>query len=316
MHSWLASIKQQLTRQFIDKTLPHALVFSGVNGSGHEELGHWLSGLLICQTAEHITQYHENEILTACGYCKTCKLHRADNYPDHMTLSTDKSTLGVDAVRGVSAFFEKTSHIGHAKTALIPEADKMTISAANALLKTLEEPTDNSYIILTTEQRANLLATIVSRCQVIEIRPPVGAELLANMNQQVNDPFVNLSHFPELSDEKVAASYHAFIDNLQNYLCYHQNRAQLVAQLTEQKHAYRWFEKLIVDMMRDCWNWQSIDNSLTELAKAMNKDKLWQIYNCLQSANKQLQTLTQINKSFLTEKLLVDISFILKSTEE
>ena len=86
--------------------------------------------------------------------------------------------------RVCNRFLQTTAHIGKFKTVLIENAQTMTQAAANALLKTLEEPTANSIIILVTNDIEMLLPTIVSRCRVLNIRPNVGQALLQSMSDQ------------------------------------------------------------------------------------------------------------------------------------
>ncbi len=321
MQAWLQTTQQQLSRQLQASKLPHALLFSGVKGAGHEELALWLTQVLLCQ------HYHvdSQNILHACKQCKTCQLFASNSYPDHITLSTDKATIGVDEVRTLSHFFEKTAHIGTAKTAWVKQADTMTISAANALLKTLEEPTSNSFIILTTNSAETLLPTIISRCQQFTIRPPVGENLFAAFstgdvqratlqdNQKKPDLFANLSHYSELSDVVVAKDFQAFQHNIKQYLCYHAHRAELLKILVDNSNAMRWFEKVIVDLTREQWHWNSTASH--DIKSTLDAEQLWQVYRLIQTANMKLKTLVQVNRQFLSEKLLVDISRIVNSAE-
>lgn len=322
MQTWLQNTQRQLSKQIQTSKLPHGLLLSGVTGSGYQELSLWLVQVLLCQN------YHADElnILQPCSQCKTCKLFVSYNYPDHITVSTDKSTIGVEEVRKLSQFFEKTAHIGHLKTALIIQADLMTISAANALLKTLEEPTPNSFIILTTECAETLLPTVISRCQQIKIRPPVGEKLLAEykttneqgfalkQSSEKSDLFTNLSHYPELSNETVANDFSLFHDNVIQYLCYHQQRAEVLKTLVDSRDGMRWFEKVIVDIMRQQWHWDTAKPNSREMN--IGAEKIWQIHRLLQTANMKLKTLVQINRQFLSEKLLVDISQVINEAEE
>ncbi|WP_085297153.1 DNA polymerase III subunit [Cognaticolwellia mytili] len=319
MQAWLKTTQQQLSRQVQSNKLPHALLFSGVKGAGHEELALWLTQILLCQ------HYYVDDlnILHACKQCKACKLSASNSYPDHITLSTDKATIGVDEVRKLSQFFEKTAHIGTAKTAWVKQADTMTVSAANALLKTLEEPTVNSFIILTTNSAETLLPTIISRCQQFKIRPPMGENLFAAFstddgqqaslqdNQKKSDLFANLSHYSELSDASVANDFQTFRNNIKQYLCYHAHRAELLKALVDNSNAMRWFEKVIVDLTREQWRWSMTKSSGVEIN--LDAEQLWQIYRLIQTANMKLKTLVQVNRQFLSEKLLVDISRIVYS---
>jgi DNA polymerase-3 subunit delta' len=322
MQAWLQETQQQLSRQLKTNKLPHGLLFSGVSGAGYEELSLWLVKVLLCQNSE----LDSVGVSQACGQCKTCQLFASSSYPDHITLKSSKATIGVDEVRSLSHFFEKTAHIGIAKTALVRQADTMTISAANALLKTLEEPTSNSFIILTTDRPETLLPTIISRCQQIKIRPPVGESLLAAFDNDGSnnttfedsegkkDLFANLSHYNELSDSDTARAFELFRENVKQYLCYHQQRADLLKTLTDEKSAMRWFEKIMVDLMRNHWNWDvSMSNSPIV---TLSTEQLWQVYGLIQNVNMKLKTLVQVNRQFLSEKLLVDITNIVNKAEE
>ncbi|TWX73957.1 DNA polymerase III subunit delta' [Colwellia sp. C1TZA3] len=338
MKTWLLALQQQLSRQIRENKLPHALLFSGVDGAGQEEIAHWLINVLLCQNLKEdasqdltqgitqgITQEKDESLsqvsqeaasdkpftFQPCGDCKTCKLFANNSYPDHLTIVNDKNTIGVDAIRKLSQFFEKTAHIGIAKTALVNHADTMTVSAANALLKTLEEPTSQSFIMLTTHSSDVLLATIISRCQKFEIRPPVGKKLLAEYKKQGDDAFVNLSHLSELTDEATAVAFTAFRDKVKGYLCAHQHRAELLAILVEHRDGFRWLEKIVVNLMRNHWGWPTAGHQ-NEQESVINKQQLWQVYNLVQAANIKLKTLVQINRQFLSEKLLADISVVVK----
>ena len=332
MKTWLVTIQQQLSRQFRDNKLPHALLFSGVEGAGQEEIAQWLIKVLLCQSiklnaeskidkANKVDQQNSGKskqtpfILEPCGHCKTCKLYANNSYPDHLTIVSDKKNIGVELIRDLSHFFEKTAHIGFMKTALVNQADTMTISAANALLKTLEEPTANSFIILTTHNSDLLLPTIISRCHEFEIRPPVGKDLLAEYGQQGNDPFVNLSHLTEISDQETAIAFVVFRDKVTHYLTSHQYRADILTILVEHQYGYRWLEKVIVNLMRFQHGWPTIESENKHLA-VINKQQLWDIYNLVQQANGKLKTVVQVNKQFLSEKLLADITAVVQNNAQ
>ncbi|ASP49589.1 hypothetical protein [Cognaticolwellia beringensis] len=326
MKTWLLALQQQLSRQIREKKLPHALLISGVDGAGQQDIAQWLIKVLLCDSVkqdlnDNISQLSKNEsseaplILQPCGFCKTCKLYAKDSYPDHLTVVSDKKTIGVELIRSLSHFFEKTAHIGLVKTALVNHADTMTISAANALLKTLEEPTSDSFIILTTHSSDLLLPTIISRCHEFEIRPPVGKALLAEYGQQGDDAFVNLSHLNELSDDSTAIAFVTFRDKVKDYLFAHQHRADILAILVEHHDGFRWLEKILVNLMRQQWGWPTAE-STDEQVNVINKQQLWRVYNLVQVANGQLKTLVQINRQFLSEKLLADISVVLQSNAQ
>jgi len=103
----------------------------------------------------------------------------ADHHPDLHWLfpEEDKTAVSVEQVREAAAALNLKAHAGGAKVVLLEQADRMTTAAANALLKTLEEPSDDTYLLLLADQPNRLPATIRSRCQRLSIAPPSRAEL-------------------------------------------------------------------------------------------------------------------------------------------
>ncbi len=98
----------------------------------------------------------------------------ADRHPDLHWLhpEEDKETISVDQVRDITATFTLTAHRGGAKVVVIEPAEALTTAAANALLKTLEEPSPRGYLLLLSHQPGRLPATIRSRCQHVALPPP------------------------------------------------------------------------------------------------------------------------------------------------
>jgi len=317
MKPWLTEQKMLLSRQIIDNRLPHAMLFSGVAGSGKLELAQWLIQVLLCQ---HPIKNSESHLLKSCRQCKTCQLYQSQTYPDHIIVSSQTKSIGVDEVRLVSRFLEKKSHIGINKTVLIPMAEKMTVSAANALLKTLEEPTDNSVIVLLSCDADSLLPTIISRSRLINLRPPVGNALLdglvkngeINSVPDINEHFINLTHLPELSDKKTQQQFLDFQEKLFIYLAYQQGQTLVLKTLVDEPSALRWLETITVNLMRVNYDWLAAsklnDDLRQRLEQKLKPDTLWKIYQVIVNSNKQMKSYSQVNNQFVMEKLLIDIS--------
>ena len=159
-----------------DGRLGHALLLSGAPGMGKEQVARVLAQRLLCATpaADGL----------ACGQCRGCRLFAAGTHPDlrHVTFELNdkgdkfRSEIIVDQIRDLGQWFALTPQLGGAQVALIVPADKLNGSAANALLKTLEEPSRDRYLILVTDLPGRLPATIRSRCPKLEFRPPPRAE--------------------------------------------------------------------------------------------------------------------------------------------
>ncbi|WP_413623572.1 DNA polymerase III subunit delta' [Luteibacter sp. Lutesp34] len=150
--------------------LPHALLLAGPAGLGKRDfLAAFVKGLL-CQ---HPVGGE------ACGTCRACQLVDAGTHPDLITLSfglrkdgVTRSEIVVDQVRDLSQRLSMASQFGGWQVVTIDPADAMNAAAANALLKTLEEPTPSTLLVLVADQPARLPATIRSRCQRIDFLVP------------------------------------------------------------------------------------------------------------------------------------------------
>lgn len=163
--TWLQAPLEQLWQLRVHDKLHHALLFTGVAGVGKGWLVQQLVQRLLCQRPEQ----------APCGQCKSCLLLASGHHPDFLALQVD-SSIGVDTIRQVSSFFQQSSQQGGAKIVAIPAAHKMTEAAANALLKTLEEPGQQCYLLLQTDHPQRLLPTILSRCQAWPIATPSRAQ--------------------------------------------------------------------------------------------------------------------------------------------
>jgi DNA polymerase-3 subunit delta' len=309
MKDWLLQEKLLLSQQIASGKLPHALLINGVKGSGKYELANWLINVLLCQSPELSAS---SKITSACGQCKTCRLYKSNTYPDNLFVEADKTTIGVDSIRKVGRFFEKTAQLGYSKTVLIFAAETMTIAAANALLKTLEEPTANSFIILLSSSRDTLLPTIISRCRLIEIRPPVGEALLEQLEQVGGNHYSNLSHGPELFDQNIQLQYsefeHSFIAHLQGDV----EKTKWLKMLNDSPEALRWLEKILTNLMRTKNGWLAVNSVNIGKKVKLHRDILWQIYLKLQIMTKQVNMLSQVNRQFMMEKFIADIDHILQ----
>ena len=290
MHSWLDQQQLLLSKQITQIKLPHAILINGVEGAGKGELAQWLIQVLSCTNPENVQQV---------------LLHKSNTFPDHLYIESGGKSIGVDQVRQASRFFEKKAQLGQCKTALITDAHQMTVSAANALLKTLEEPNADNYIVLLTSEVDTLLPTIISRCFIIDIRPPVGEKLLAELKKSGTDPFVNLSHLKELSDSSVNERYQHFENCIFAFLQKKSiKHSEILGLLNESTDSVRWLEKVMVKLMRQQYNWLEGDSLL-------NEQEIWSIYQLFLSAIKQLKVLMQANRQFIFEKLLVDITAVI-----
>ena len=311
------SFTVQLTAQMQANKLPHAILLHGPIGSGKTELAHWLTSALAC----HQPVYNGAEI-NACQQCKACLLIKSQTYPDHLTLMAHGASLGVDDIRHANSFLEKTAQLGGYKTVLIPDAQAMTIAAANALLKTLEEPTKNSLLVLMVRDIDMLLPTIVSRCHVLSIRSVVGKALFEKLGAQAlgqseilksEENYYNLTHLPELSESEVYQGYMAFRQHYIAFLNGQTNEHSLLQLALQTPHAIRWLEKITCNLLRQAQFPQNDEQSDTAEIN-LPIDVFNQLYKVIIKHTKVIKSYTQANEQFVVEQLLMALNDIVKSS--
>lgn len=174
---WLAPTWSALSAALDTQHLHHALLFGGPRGHGKRALADALAAAALC------TQRTANGY--ACGTCKSCLLVAAGTHPDLVRITFElrddgkpRTEITVDQLRVVCQRLALSSQFGGLQIAIVDPADAMNASAANALLKTLEEPATGTVILLIADDPARLPATIRSRCQRIDLPPPTRQEAL------------------------------------------------------------------------------------------------------------------------------------------
>lgn len=165
---WQTEQWQQVEKQLQSGLLPHAYLFSGLEGIGKFDFAKHLAKSLLCEDSR------AKSTSEPCGHCKQCKLLNAGTHPDLKIIEPEdaSSVLKIDTIRALVGFFQQSSLQGGRKVAILFPAEALNINAANALLKTLEEPTSDSIIILVCHSVGQLLPTIRSRCQVLDFNVP------------------------------------------------------------------------------------------------------------------------------------------------
>lgn len=177
-YPWLNGPYRQLIAQYQGDRGHHALLMHAARGMGDEALVYGLSRWLLCQ-------HPEGE--KSCGKCHSCNLMIAGNHPDWHVLTPEKgkSSLGVEPVRQLIETLYNFSQQGGAKVVWLPHAELLTEAAANALLKTLEEPPENTYFLLGCHEPSRLLPTLRSRCFYWHLATPDAAHASQWISRQL-----------------------------------------------------------------------------------------------------------------------------------
>lgn len=166
---WLSEPWRSIQTRLADRRLPHALLLVGERGVGKRAFADAVAALLVCDRP----QPGESGYLLACGQCKQCELIAGESHPDIRRYRPEKSRMvKVDQVRALSGFAVASPQVARHKVAIIDRADQLNINAANALLKTLEEPLADVTLLLLQEHGRPVLPTIRSRCQSLVLPLP------------------------------------------------------------------------------------------------------------------------------------------------
>lgn len=177
-YPWLNQPYRHIIGQHQVGRAHHALLIQAIDGMGDDALVWGVSRWLMCQQPDG---------MKSCGVCHGCQLMQAQTHPDWYRLEPEKgkSTLGIDAVRQVTEKLYHFAQQGGAKVVWLPDAAQLSEAAANALLKTLEEPPANSWFFLGSREPSRLLATLRSRCMVLALTPPDEAQSLQWLSRQM-----------------------------------------------------------------------------------------------------------------------------------
>ncbi len=174
---WLKPQMSALQAARAADRLPHALLIHDAAGAGGDWLARWAAQLTLCTNAS----------AAPCGNCASCRRVEAGQHPDFVVVqpTDDSKQIRIEQVRELASELALTSHQGGYKVGILTPADAFNRFAANCLLKTLEEPSPRTLLILVVRTPSLLPATILSRCQRIAVRTPKRADSVAWLEANV-----------------------------------------------------------------------------------------------------------------------------------
>ena len=176
---WLQNQINQWQQLVVSEQVPHAVLLNSAKGLGKLELAKEMAQIAMC----------ENIVSGSyCKQCSACELFKVGNHPDFTLIAAEKNTIKVEQIRKLSKDIRLSATKGQYRVVVIENAEQMNKAAANALLKTLEEPPNKVVLILTTSEMGRLLPTIKSRCVKINIVPPSLNNSLAWLQSLLNKP--------------------------------------------------------------------------------------------------------------------------------
>lgn len=157
-------LRQALTQHH----LPHAFLFTGVEGVGKRSTALVLAKAVNCDNGDGAD---------SCGHCLSCRKAASGNHPDIFTIKRDGPFIKIEQIRALQRRLRFRPLEARFRVIIVEDAQNMKAEAANALLKVLEEPPAGNLIILTATDTTALLPTIVSRCLHLPFQPLATAEI-------------------------------------------------------------------------------------------------------------------------------------------
>lgn len=156
-------IKNDLRQLLAEKRLPHALLFTGIEGIGKNLTAKVLAKVLFCS----------GEKEKPCNNCPSCRAFDAKNHPDFYCLEPEgkANNIKIEQIRQMQSQIALSPYLADKRVVIINDAETMNEAAENSLLKTLEEPTGDVVFILVTANKDLLLPTILSRCMKLYFAP-------------------------------------------------------------------------------------------------------------------------------------------------
>jgi DNA polymerase-3 subunit delta' len=309
---WLDSAMARIRQAAGAGRMPHSLLLLSQPGLGVEFLAQWIMAYVLCDDPDK----------RPCGVCASCLLLNADNHPDALVVRVeeDAKQIKVEQVRTLVDALTLKSYRGGYKAGLIEGADALNANGANAFLKTLEEPTQNTVLILTANPNHRLPATVSSRCLRISLRAPAARAAREWLSRHVAadhewDGALELAGgAPLLACEFDSAGLVAIDQGMRTALKQLSAREVDVTLLAEQwvrshlQLRILWLENWITERVR-LWlgvRDSSPNDAPVRLPAAQVRAKIRQLYELLDSA-RQFRRLDQtgVNQQLALETLLL-----------
>lgn len=320
---------QDQWQRFLDlhqrQRLPHALLLNGMPGLGKAQLAQAMAAYVMC---------HHPSSDRACGHCRSCQLLQGSGHPDLYFLQPEEAgkVIKVDQVRHLTEFMHNTAQQGGYRVVILQPAEAMNTSAANALLKNLEEPGQDTLLILVSHQAGQVLATIKSRCQRLDCYPPAATLAVPWLAQSLEidadkaDQLLAIAHGAPLAalafkQEGLQTLRAEFLVALRELL--KQTVSPLEAALKFDKtdiiQLLGWLQGLLADIIRILMthNSATIRNSdmqkmLAGVAKHSTLSKVYDLVDKVQEERLGLMFRQNPNKQLLLEDILIDWSALVR----
>ncbi len=300
---WLDKPYAELVADLEHQRLPHALLIQGPGG--------WGESVLAAALALRLIEQDTNRPDATLGAA-------AIAHPDlrWVVPEDDSRQIVIDTVRATAEFIVRTPQIAPRKVAVIPSADVMNNQSANALLKTLEEPPPDSYVILVSDSARDLLPTLRSRCRLVPVRPPGDQSPHTWISEQV--PGASAARIAALYFEYGGAPYRVVaalerdeqpISELLHAVATGKSSALRVAEawrkIASAEFFERWMRYVTQAIATRLSRREHFDNSVSKVLKDVNEHQLFQLWEQLARNRQLLRGTTNPNAQLLLESSLL-----------
>lgn len=317
MLPWLVQLYKQLTDLHKINRLPHAILIQGAEGIGKMKLAEALGHFLLC---------HKPVDGWPCGGCRSCQLNNSGGHPDLYRLTPEEQgkAIRVDQIRALGEFIHNTAQQGGYRIVIIDPADAMNNASANALLKSLEEPGNNTLLILLTHQSGQIMPTIKSRCQRYDLPLPEEDIAVAWVVDHLScdevhaKQLLNFAHGSPVKATTYESDGHKelramLISGLADTLKQRRNIIEVAAQWQKQdlELMLAWWLGLLTDIARiryvskQAAQFGDASNMLQAVAKRVQSVALFELHQAVQEAHKELRLRQNANKQLMLEQLLI-----------
>lgn len=316
VYPWQQAQWQRVAQAIAADRLSHGLLLHGPAGIGLTRFSRVLAARLLCDRPD---------AAPACGACKACILVDSGNHPDLVRIEPDKpgTQIKVEQIRDLIDFMHLKSQHGKYKLAVIEPAEAMNTSAANTLLKTLEEPPATSVLILNSHDPQRLPVTVRSRCQSIAFSLAGDSTAATWLGEQINDSGMDPEQLLQLAGAPLAAldmvegkqieQRQQLLDDLVHLVRSDADPVAIAGRWAslETAVALRWLQRLFMDMLKLKLSEQppgfSSSDVIGRLRPLVNGLDLREIVSCCQllaRINAQLGSTVTYNKQALLEEFV------------
>jgi DNA polymerase-3 subunit delta' len=314
IYFWQQPAWQRFLTTKRQQKIAHAVTLCGVSGLGKHELSLHMAKAILCLTP--------NDDGSQCNHCHSCQLFEAGNHPDHLVIEPEENgkQIKIEQIRHLKDKQQLTPTISRWKTVIITPADMMNVNANNSLLKLLEEPEENTFMVLVTAKFDRLPITVRSRCQQIHIKTPSMDEtiqwLAENGKQTHTDPLFE-QYYSLAKGAPLAITELMESDAVMQFQQVNNDLETLFKQrINPIETAGNWLNFDLSLLMQQCYQvvHQKVAERLT--SNKNNVDSLsntqdWKIVDCIVETTKLISSQNNVNKQLLLERFLVELNTII-----